>query len=431
MLRVLDVATGEQVEGPIDRARYSPVAWLPGGEAYYYVRRLDPAGLPEAERQYHRRVWLHRVGSDPRHGRRDLRRGPRHPQLLRRLGLPRRPLADGLGGDRHGTAQRRVDRAAWRGPIRPRRRSPSSPSVSTRTSARGSGGTGGSTWPPTSTRRAGGSPSPRRPTRVRRPGATCSRRTPRRCSRTSPCSTERSSATGRCCWRRGPGTPSRRSACTSSRPATACRRGRDGAAARARFGRRPDQPARGRARDVVLVHRPHDPAARVPLRRARRIGRAVQQPARRRRRRARRLGPAGRVSVQGRDDGPHVRADPRRPGRRRRIADAAPARGPLRLRRVRRPADPGVLGVHPRVGRGGRRLRDREPARRRRGGRGVAPRRDAREQAERLRRLPRGGRDARRAGLDDVRAARDQRRVERRVARRRGADAAARSSSRR
>lgn len=29
VLRVLDVATGEVVDGPIDRARYSPVAWLP------------------------------------------------------------------------------------------------------------------------------------------------------------------------------------------------------------------------------------------------------------------------------------------------------------------------------------------------------------------------------------------------------------------
>jgi prolyl oligopeptidase len=65
VLRVLDVATGEQVEGPIDRARYSPVAWVPGGESYYYVRRLDPAGLPADERQYHRRVWFHRVGTDP------------------------------------------------------------------------------------------------------------------------------------------------------------------------------------------------------------------------------------------------------------------------------------------------------------------------------------------------------------------------------
>src|ERR1700761_6652065 len=32
-LRVLDVDSGEVVEGPIPRTRYSPVAWLPGGEA--------------------------------------------------------------------------------------------------------------------------------------------------------------------------------------------------------------------------------------------------------------------------------------------------------------------------------------------------------------------------------------------------------------
>ena len=65
VLRILDVATGEDVDGPVDRARYSPVAWLPGGRQLYYVRRLDPAGLPEDERQYHRRVWLHTVGEDP------------------------------------------------------------------------------------------------------------------------------------------------------------------------------------------------------------------------------------------------------------------------------------------------------------------------------------------------------------------------------
>jgi len=64
-LRVLDVGTGEVVDGPIDRTRHSPVAWLPGGEAFYYVRRLAPELLDPAERQYHRRVWLHRLGTDP------------------------------------------------------------------------------------------------------------------------------------------------------------------------------------------------------------------------------------------------------------------------------------------------------------------------------------------------------------------------------
>lgn len=65
VLTVLDVATGEQVDGPVDRTRYSPVAWLPGGQAYFHVRRLDPARLPADQVAYHRRVWLHRLGRDP------------------------------------------------------------------------------------------------------------------------------------------------------------------------------------------------------------------------------------------------------------------------------------------------------------------------------------------------------------------------------
>jgi len=64
-LFVMDVTTGERIEGPIDRVRFSPIAWLPGGESYYYVRRLDPARLPEGEDLFHRRVWLHKVGTDP------------------------------------------------------------------------------------------------------------------------------------------------------------------------------------------------------------------------------------------------------------------------------------------------------------------------------------------------------------------------------
>ena len=65
IVRVMDVTTGDVLDGPIDRARYSPIAWLPGGESYYYVRRLDPVGLPAGEEQFHRRVYLHRLGTDP------------------------------------------------------------------------------------------------------------------------------------------------------------------------------------------------------------------------------------------------------------------------------------------------------------------------------------------------------------------------------
>jgi len=64
LLYVLDVATGLLVDGPIDRVRRMSVAWLPGGETFYYVRCLPP-GSDGRDQRYHRRVWLHKVGSDP------------------------------------------------------------------------------------------------------------------------------------------------------------------------------------------------------------------------------------------------------------------------------------------------------------------------------------------------------------------------------
>jgi prolyl oligopeptidase len=63
VLRVMDVASGADVDGPISRCRYSPVAWLPGGLAFYYVRRLPPGQVPAGEEQFHRRVYLHAVGT--------------------------------------------------------------------------------------------------------------------------------------------------------------------------------------------------------------------------------------------------------------------------------------------------------------------------------------------------------------------------------
>jgi prolyl oligopeptidase len=67
VLQVMEIATGTLVEGPIGRCRYSPVAWLPGGKAYYYVRRLAPEAVPHGEDQYHRRVYLHTVGTPTEH----------------------------------------------------------------------------------------------------------------------------------------------------------------------------------------------------------------------------------------------------------------------------------------------------------------------------------------------------------------------------
>jgi prolyl oligopeptidase len=63
-LWVLDVATGQPVDGPIDRVRKSAVGWLPGNRWLYYVGSSAPAASGRGSR-YHRRVYLHAVGSSP------------------------------------------------------------------------------------------------------------------------------------------------------------------------------------------------------------------------------------------------------------------------------------------------------------------------------------------------------------------------------
>ena len=70
LLRVIHVESGELVDGPIDRCRYASVVWLPfawlaDAEAFYYVRRLAADQVPEGESQFHRRVYLHRLGTEP------------------------------------------------------------------------------------------------------------------------------------------------------------------------------------------------------------------------------------------------------------------------------------------------------------------------------------------------------------------------------
>jgi len=64
-LHVMDVASGQDLGERIDRTRYSSIAWLPGAESFFYVRRLPPELVPKGEEQFHRRVYLHRIGSNP------------------------------------------------------------------------------------------------------------------------------------------------------------------------------------------------------------------------------------------------------------------------------------------------------------------------------------------------------------------------------
>ena len=65
VLHVLDVATGAELDLPIDRCRYSAVAWEADGKAFYYSRYLAPDEAPDAEYHLHRRVYRHVVGQDP------------------------------------------------------------------------------------------------------------------------------------------------------------------------------------------------------------------------------------------------------------------------------------------------------------------------------------------------------------------------------
>ena len=64
-LRVMAVDTGDDVDGPIDRCRYSSLAWTADNAGLYYVRRLPPAAVPAGEEAFHRRVRFHRLGADP------------------------------------------------------------------------------------------------------------------------------------------------------------------------------------------------------------------------------------------------------------------------------------------------------------------------------------------------------------------------------
>jgi prolyl oligopeptidase len=64
LVRVMDVNTGMVIDGPIDRVRHTPIAWLPDGDAYYYVRNLTDEDAPDGDGYLFRRVYLHKVGTD-------------------------------------------------------------------------------------------------------------------------------------------------------------------------------------------------------------------------------------------------------------------------------------------------------------------------------------------------------------------------------
>jgi len=62
-LRVMEVASGKDVDGPIDHVGSRALAWLPDGTGFYYQRRPSPEQTAEGILPAHRLVYLHRVGT--------------------------------------------------------------------------------------------------------------------------------------------------------------------------------------------------------------------------------------------------------------------------------------------------------------------------------------------------------------------------------
>ena len=64
-LRVVEVETGHHRPDAIERTRYSSVAWLTAGDAFYYTRYPAPGSVPAGEEHYHSHAFFHRLGTDP------------------------------------------------------------------------------------------------------------------------------------------------------------------------------------------------------------------------------------------------------------------------------------------------------------------------------------------------------------------------------
>ncbi|MEA2002544.1 MAG: prolyl oligopeptidase family serine peptidase [Actinomycetota bacterium] len=61
---VLDTATGEHRTDELHRIKFTPLAWAPDGDSFYYSSYPEPDEFPEAPPSTHQRVYLHRLGED-------------------------------------------------------------------------------------------------------------------------------------------------------------------------------------------------------------------------------------------------------------------------------------------------------------------------------------------------------------------------------
>lgn len=65
-LYVRDVRSGKDLDDTIDRSRYASVCWHPDERGFYYSRYPAKGSVPDGEEHYHRKLYEHRLGRDPK-----------------------------------------------------------------------------------------------------------------------------------------------------------------------------------------------------------------------------------------------------------------------------------------------------------------------------------------------------------------------------
>lgn len=66
ILRVRNVQTGQDLSDTIGHTRHASVAWTQDGKRFFYSRYPEPGSVPKGEERYHRRIYEHRLGRDPK-----------------------------------------------------------------------------------------------------------------------------------------------------------------------------------------------------------------------------------------------------------------------------------------------------------------------------------------------------------------------------
>jgi prolyl oligopeptidase len=65
-LHILDLTTGTEREEIIPRTRAASLAWEPDESGFYYTKYPTPGEVPAGEEDYHRHVFHHKLGEDPK-----------------------------------------------------------------------------------------------------------------------------------------------------------------------------------------------------------------------------------------------------------------------------------------------------------------------------------------------------------------------------